>query len=105
MVFLENLRKVKVCGNRLGIVYYDKEKQYEPELGILSRYFNRITLKSHRFNFIFKAWITMETSINIHISLLFFHRMKISMQNCDAYRANTSWNKNYSVWKKSIILC
>ena len=29
----------------------------------------------------------METRINIQISLLFFYRMKISMQNCDAWRA------------------
>ena len=55
MVFLEKLRKFKVCGNRFRIVYYDKGKQYEPELGKISRYFNRITLKSDRFNFIFKA--------------------------------------------------
>ena len=55
MVFLEKLQKFKVCGNRFRIVYYDKEKKYEPELDKISRYFNRITLKSDCFKFIFKA--------------------------------------------------
>ena len=31
VVFLEKLRKFKVCGNRFRIVYYDNEKKYEPE--------------------------------------------------------------------------
>ena len=55
MVFLEKLRKFKVCGNRFRIVYYDKDKQYQPELDKISRYFNRISLKCHHLNFIFKA--------------------------------------------------
>ena len=55
MVFLEKLRKFKVCGNRFRIVYYDKAKPYEPELDKISRYFNRITLKSYSFNLVFQA--------------------------------------------------
>src|SRR5688572_12769247 len=55
MVFLEKLRKFKVCGNRFTIVHTDIGKQYEPELDKISRYFNRITLKTDRLKFIFKA--------------------------------------------------
>src|ERR1043165_3651873 len=44
----------------------------------------------------------METRINIHISLLILHRLKISLQNYDPNGVNTRWDKNYSVWRKSI---
>src|SRR5688572_9159906 len=87
MVFLEKLRKFKVCGNRFTIVHTDIGKQYEPELDKISRYFNRITLKTDRLKFIFKALNRPGKQDKYsHISAI-FHRMKISMQNCDAYRA------------------
>ena len=85
-LFSRENEKIIVCRYRFKIVYYNSVKTHKVELRTLSRFFIGTTAIYENWRCLKSLWKPSNNpSETIDISVLFFYRMKINMQNGDAY--------------------